>query len=161
LGYEARLQHPVDSPGKYSSGYHKQGGKKMGLAPTVIRLATIGLGLAVPFSHGRISASTEALSPVNKSGHDIHILKHEDKTPISIIYCNFVEIYFLVSNLQGIYVIKSNNQGGSMLSKPMDILHTLMTNQLFIFAAAIVLFLLVITMANPSKSQAVSGEWWI
>jgi hypothetical protein len=48
-----------------------------------------------------------------------------------------------------------------MLRKPMDILHTLMTNQLFIFAAAIVLFLLVITLADPSKSEAVIGEWWI
>ena len=48
-----------------------------------------------------------------------------------------------------------------MLRKSMDILHTLMTNQLFIFAAAIVLFLLVITLVDPSKSEAVSGEWWI
>jgi hypothetical protein len=48
-----------------------------------------------------------------------------------------------------------------MPSKPMEILHTLMTNQIFIFAAAIVLFLLVITLADPSKSEAVIGEFWI
>jgi hypothetical protein len=43
----------------------------------------------------------------------------------------------------------------------MEILHTLMTNQLFIFAVAIVLFLLVITLAGPGESQAVISEWWI
>ena len=42
-----------------------------------------------------------------------------------------------------------------MPSKPMEILHTLMTNQMFIFAVAIVLFLLVITLADPGESQAV------
>jgi len=48
-----------------------------------------------------------------------------------------------------------------MLAKPMNILHTLMTNQIFIFAAAIVLFLLVITLADPGTSEAVIGEFWI
>lgn len=48
-----------------------------------------------------------------------------------------------------------------MLRKSMEILHTLMTNQLFIFAVAIVLFLLVITMADPSKGEAVVSEFWI
>jgi hypothetical protein len=48
-----------------------------------------------------------------------------------------------------------------MLRKPMEILHTLMTNQMFIFAVAIVLFLLVITLADPSKGEAVIGEFWI
>ena len=48
-----------------------------------------------------------------------------------------------------------------MPKKPMEILHTLMTNLFFIFAAAIVLFLLVITLAGPAESQAVIGEWWI
>jgi hypothetical protein len=48
-----------------------------------------------------------------------------------------------------------------MLSRPMEILHTLMTNQLFIFAVAIVLFLLVITLADPGKGQAVISDWWI
>jgi hypothetical protein len=43
----------------------------------------------------------------------------------------------------------------------MEILHALMTNQIFIFAAAIVLFLLVITLVDPGESQAVIGEWWI
>jgi hypothetical protein len=47
-----------------------------------------------------------------------------------------------------------------MLRKSMEILHTLLTNQLFIFAVAIVLFLLVITMADPGKGQAVVGELW-
>ena len=48
-----------------------------------------------------------------------------------------------------------------MTRKPMEILHTLMTNQLFIFAVAIVLFLLVITLADPGKGEAVIGEFWI
>ncbi len=48
-----------------------------------------------------------------------------------------------------------------MLRKSMDTLHTLMTNQLFIFAVAIVLFLLVITLAGSSRSEAVIGEFWI
>jgi len=48
-----------------------------------------------------------------------------------------------------------------MLSKPMKILHTLMTNQIFIFAVAIVLFVLVITLAGPGKSEAVIGNWWV
>jgi hypothetical protein len=48
-----------------------------------------------------------------------------------------------------------------MLRNPMEILHTLMTNQLFIFAVAIVLFLLAITLGDPGKSEAVFGEWWI
>lgn len=48
-----------------------------------------------------------------------------------------------------------------MLRKPMEILHTLMTNQLFIFAVAIVLFLLVITLVDPGKGEAVSGDFWI
>jgi len=48
-----------------------------------------------------------------------------------------------------------------MISKPMEILHTLMTNQLFIFAVAIVLFLLVITLADPGKGEAVIGDFWI
>jgi hypothetical protein len=51
--------------------------------------------------------------------------------------------------------------GGHMHRKPMETLHALMTNQWFIFAAAIVLFLLVITLADPSKSEAVIGEFWI
>ena len=48
-----------------------------------------------------------------------------------------------------------------MLRKPMEILHTLMTNQLFIFAVAIVLFLLAITLMGPGKSEAVLDKWWI
>jgi hypothetical protein len=48
-----------------------------------------------------------------------------------------------------------------MSGETMDILHTLMTNQLFIFAVAIVLFLLVITLVDPGQSQAVIGEFWI
>jgi len=48
-----------------------------------------------------------------------------------------------------------------MLRKPMEILHSLMTNQLFIFAVAIVLFLLLITMADPGKGEAMAGEFWI
>ena len=48
-----------------------------------------------------------------------------------------------------------------MPKKPLEILYTLMTNQFFIFAVAIVLFLLVITLADPGMSEAVIGEWWI
>ncbi len=42
----------------------------------------------------------------------------------------------------------------------MEIIHTLMTNQLFILAAAIVLFLLVITLADPGQSQPFMGQIW-
>ena len=48
-----------------------------------------------------------------------------------------------------------------MLRRPMEILHTLMTNQLFILAVAIVLFLLVITLADPGKGEAVVSGFWI
>jgi len=48
-----------------------------------------------------------------------------------------------------------------MSRKPFEILHELMTNQFFIFAVAIVLFLLVITLADPSQSEAVIDELWI
>jgi hypothetical protein len=48
-----------------------------------------------------------------------------------------------------------------MLKNPMETLHTLMTNQLIIFAVAIVLFLLVITLVDPGKGQAVISDWWI
>ena len=48
-----------------------------------------------------------------------------------------------------------------MLRKTMETLHTLMTNQMFIFAVAIVLFLLVITLADPGKGEAVITDWWI
>ena len=48
-----------------------------------------------------------------------------------------------------------------MSSKPIEILHTLMTNQFFIFAVAIVLFLLVITLADPGKGEAEIGDLWI
>ncbi|MDP2046765.1 MAG: hypothetical protein Q8L00_11205 [Deltaproteobacteria bacterium] len=48
-----------------------------------------------------------------------------------------------------------------MLDKTMETLHTLMTNQLFIFAVAIVLFFLVITLADPGKGEAVSVGFWI
>jgi hypothetical protein len=51
--------------------------------------------------------------------------------------------------------------GGDMFREPMETLHTLMTNQLFIFVAAIVLFLLVITLVGPSKGEAVMEKIWI
>lgn len=47
-----------------------------------------------------------------------------------------------------------------MMSKPMEILHSLMTNQLFICAVAIVLFLLVVTVADPGRGEAVSTRLW-
>jgi hypothetical protein len=48
-----------------------------------------------------------------------------------------------------------------MPRKPMEILHSLMTNQFCIFCLAILLFLLVITLSGPGKSEAVIGEFWI
>jgi hypothetical protein len=48
-----------------------------------------------------------------------------------------------------------------MPRKPLEIMHTLMTNQLFILAAAIVLFLLAITLGDPGKSEAVIQDLWI
>jgi hypothetical protein len=48
-----------------------------------------------------------------------------------------------------------------MSSKPVEILHTLMTNQLFIFAVAILLFFLAITLGGSSKSEAVFVDFWI
>ena len=48
-----------------------------------------------------------------------------------------------------------------MLRKPLEILHTLLTNQFYIFAVAILLFLLVITLSDPGESQAVISEFWI
>jgi hypothetical protein len=50
--------------------------------------------------------------------------------------------------------------GGPMLRKPMETLHTLMTNQFFIFIVAILLFLLAITLMEPGKGEAVSGGLW-
>lgn len=47
-----------------------------------------------------------------------------------------------------------------MPRKIFDVLHELMTNQLFILAVAIVLFLLIITLADPSQSEAVIGGFW-
>ena len=47
-----------------------------------------------------------------------------------------------------------------MLRKPMETLHTLMTNQMFIFAVAIVLFLLAITLMDPGKGEAVIADLW-
>jgi hypothetical protein len=48
-----------------------------------------------------------------------------------------------------------------MPKKPVEVLHTLMTNQLFICAVAIVLFLLVITLSDPGKSEAEISKFWI
>jgi hypothetical protein len=48
-----------------------------------------------------------------------------------------------------------------MAKKPLEILHACMTNQFIIFAVAIVLFLLVITLVDPGKSEAVIQEFWI
>jgi hypothetical protein len=56
---------------------------------------------------------------------------------------------------------KRSGLGGPMSSKAMETMHTLMTNQLFIFAAAIVLFFLVITLAGPAKGEAVFPDFWI
>ena len=48
-----------------------------------------------------------------------------------------------------------------MPKKSLEVLHTLMTNQFFIFAVAIVVFLLVITLSDPGKSEAVISAFWI
>jgi hypothetical protein len=47
-----------------------------------------------------------------------------------------------------------------MFRKPIETLHTLMTNQLFICAAAIVLFLLVITLVDPAQGEVVIADFW-
>jgi hypothetical protein len=46
-----------------------------------------------------------------------------------------------------------------MSTKAMETLHTLMTNQYFIFAVAILLFVLAITLGGSKKSEAVVGFW--
>ena len=48
-----------------------------------------------------------------------------------------------------------------MSKKFFDVIHELMTNQLFILAMAIVLFLLLITLADAGQSEAVMGDCWI
>jgi hypothetical protein len=48
-----------------------------------------------------------------------------------------------------------------MPRKSVEIIHKLMTNQLFILAVAILLFMLVITLVDPGTSEAVMGELWI
>jgi hypothetical protein len=48
-----------------------------------------------------------------------------------------------------------------MSRKFFDVMHGLMTNQLFILAMAIVLFLLLITLADAGQSQAVMADLWI
>jgi hypothetical protein len=48
-----------------------------------------------------------------------------------------------------------------MSKEPVEIMHALMTNQFFIFFAAVLLFLLAITLGDPGKSEAVIGEFWI
>ena len=48
-----------------------------------------------------------------------------------------------------------------MPRKFLDVLHELLTNQLFILAMAIVLFLLLITLADAGQSEAVMGDCWI
>jgi hypothetical protein len=48
-----------------------------------------------------------------------------------------------------------------MSRKFFDVMHGLMTNQLFILAMAILLFLLLITLADAGQSEAVMGDFWI
>jgi hypothetical protein len=48
-----------------------------------------------------------------------------------------------------------------MLRNPVETLHSLMTNQLFILAVAIVLFFLAITLMDPGTSEAVLFDWWV
>lgn len=48
-----------------------------------------------------------------------------------------------------------------MQRKAVEILHELMTNQLFILGVAVVLFLIVITLMDPGQSEAVIGDIWI
>jgi hypothetical protein len=69
----------------------------------------------------------------------------------------------VVLNLHKKYVTEEilSGLGGPMPKKPLEVLHTLMTNQFFIFGVAIVLFLLVITLSDPGKSEAVICEFWI
>jgi hypothetical protein len=48
-----------------------------------------------------------------------------------------------------------------MKKTPIEILHSVMTNQFVILTVAVVLFLLVITLADPGESQAVTNNYWI
>ena len=48
-----------------------------------------------------------------------------------------------------------------MLNKSMEILHSLLTNQMVIVTVAVGLFLLVITLADPDAGEAVNGGLWI
>ncbi|MFA5109792.1 MAG: hypothetical protein WC443_00145 [Desulfobaccales bacterium] len=48
-----------------------------------------------------------------------------------------------------------------MPEKYFSFLHGALTNQLVILGAAIVLFLLVITLVDPGESQAVVWDFWI
>jgi hypothetical protein len=48
-----------------------------------------------------------------------------------------------------------------MSRKFFDGMHKLMTNHFFILAMAIVLFLLLITLADAGQSEAVMGDCWI
>jgi hypothetical protein len=48
-----------------------------------------------------------------------------------------------------------------MPRKVLSILHELLTSQVFILAAAIVLFLILITLGGPGTSEAVIGAWWV
>ena len=48
-----------------------------------------------------------------------------------------------------------------MPEKVFKFLHDAMTNQIVILGAAIVLFLLVITLVDPGESKAVVWDLWI
>jgi hypothetical protein len=48
-----------------------------------------------------------------------------------------------------------------MSRKFFDVMHELMTNQLFILAMAIVLFLLLITLADAGQGGAGMGDFWV
>jgi hypothetical protein len=48
-----------------------------------------------------------------------------------------------------------------MPRKFIDVLHELMTSQLFIVAMALLLFLLLITLVDAGQGEAVMGDLWI
>jgi hypothetical protein len=134
----------------------------MGWAPGGSLADNNRLGLSFML-YGSIGVPLQVLQLCQENGHDIHIMKHKSKNLNPSIYLNSLEIYKMVLNLHKKYVNEEilSGPGGPMPQKPVEVLHTLMTNQFFIFAVAIVLFLLVITLSDPGKSEAVISEFWI
>jgi hypothetical protein len=72
----------------------------MGLAAQVLWLTTSGWGLPFTSLADGEGSHLKLCTPVNKNGHDIHIIKHERRKLKSLIYCKFNKICEVVLNLQ-------------------------------------------------------------